>query len=286
MQALQYVTGEGRDMESRNSVNPIDVRAYDTRRLREAFLIQGLFAKSETKLVYSHDDRIIVGSVCPTAPVVLEAGEAIRAEYFLERREMGIINIGDKGCVSVDGVRYTLGQMDGLYVGRGSKVVEFSSDDQNHLAKFYFNSAPAHVTYPTRKVEIGQAEPERLGSLESSNQRTIYRYIHLRGVRSCQLVMGMTVLEPGSVWNTMPCHTHDRRMEVYLYFDMTEDNVVFHLMGTPNETRHIVMKNEQAVISPSWSIHSGVGTKNYTFIWGMVGENQEFTDMDAVATKD
>jgi 4-deoxy-L-threo-5-hexosulose-uronate ketol-isomerase len=273
-------------MEVRNAANPRDVKSYDSTRLREEFLIQGLFAKGETRMVYSHDDRIIAGSICPISPITLEAGEEIRAEYFLQRREMGIINIGSRGSVIVDGAKYEMNMRDGLYVGMGAKEVEFASDDQSSPARFYFNSAPAHASYPTTRAEIDEVEHEKLGTLEGSNQRTIYRYIHPHGIPSCQLVMGMTILEPGSVWNTMPCHTHDRRMEVYLYFNLPEDGVVFHYMGEPSETRHIIIRNEEAVISPSWSIHSGCGTKNYAFIWGMVGENQVFADQDFVAMRD
>ncbi len=273
-------------MEIRNAANPRDVKTYDTARLREEFLIEGLFAPGEIKTVYSHVDRIITGSACPTAPLTLEAGKELRAEYFLERREMGVINIGARGMVKVDGVAYELEPRDGLYIGMGCREIIFESGDPANPAKFYFNSAPAHKAYPVEKIEISRAQPAKMGSLEQSNQRTIYKYIHPEGVKSCQLVMGMTILEPGSVWNTMPCHTHDRRMEVYLYFNIPEDGVVFHYMGEPAETRHIVMANEQAVISPSWSIHSGCGTRNYTFIWGMVGENQVFSDMDAVPIKE
>lgn len=273
-------------MEVRNGANPRDFKTYTTDRLREDFLIQNLFLPGELKMVYSHVDRIITGAACPINPIKLEAGKELRAEYFLERREMGVINIGARGTVKVDGVEYTLDTKDGLYIGMGSKEIIFTSQDAKNPAKFYLNSAPAHRTYPTEKIEISTAEPTRLGSLEDSNQRTIYKYIHPQGVKSCQLVMGMTILEPGSVWNTMPCHTHERRMEVYLYFNLPEEAVVFHLMGEPTETRHIVVRNEEAVISPSWSIHSGCGTRNYTFIWGMVGENQVFSDMDAVAMKD
>lgn len=269
-------------MEVRNAANPKDVKNYTTERLREEFLIEELFVPGEVKLVYSHVDRIITGGVCPVKAVTLEAGKELRAEYFLDRREMGIINIGPKGTVTVDGTQYTLDTRDGLYIGMGSKEITFASEDANNPSKFYFNSTPAHKTYPTEKIEISKAEPNRLGSLNESNERTIYKYIHPQGVKSCQLVMGMTILEPGSVWNTMPCHTHDRRMEVYLYFNLPDDAVAFHYMGEPNETRHIVVRNEQAVISPSWSIHSGAGTRNYTFIWGMAGENQTFNDMDAV----
>lgn len=273
-------------MEIRNAANPRDVKGYDTARLREEFLIEGLFVPGETKMLYSHVDRIIAGSICPVEPIGLEAGKELRADYFLERREMGVINIGPKGSVSVDGVKYDLDTRDGLYIGMGSKKIVFSSEEPGKPTKFYFNSAPAHSAHPTRKIEISKAEPSKLGSLAESNQRTIYKYIHPQGVQSCQLVMGMTILEPGSVWNTMPCHTHDRRMEVYLYFDMPEDALVFHYMGEPSETRHLVVRNEQAVVSPSWSIHSGCGTRNYTFIWGMVGENQTFSDMDAVPMRE
>jgi 4-deoxy-L-threo-5-hexosulose-uronate ketol-isomerase len=272
-------------MEIRNAANPRDVKSYDTDRLSEEFLVQGLFIPGETKFVYSHVDRIITGGICPVKPIMLEAGKELRAEYFLERREMGVINIGAKGTVTIDSVDYVLGVRDGLYIGMGAKEIVFSSEDENTPAKFYINSAPAHKAYPIEKIEISKAEPVKLGSLEESNQRTIYKYIHPQGAKSCQLVMGMTILEPGSVWNTMPCHTHDRRMEVYLYFNIPDDAVVFHYMGEPTETRHIVVRNEEAVISPSWSIHSGCGTRNYTFIWGMVGENQVFTDMDGVSIK-
>lgn len=269
-------------MDIRFASNPEDAKNYTTGRLREEFLIQGLFVQGAVKMVYSHADRIITGGICPVQPLILEAGAEIRAEYFLERREMGVINIGPKGAITVDGVRYALDTRDGLYIGMGSKSVSFSSEEPENPAKFYFNSTPAHMTYPTEKIEIGKAEPAKMGSLASSNERTIYKYIHPQGVKSCQLVMGMTILETGSVWNTMPCHTHDRRMEVYLYFDLPEDAIVFHYMGKPDETRHIVVRNEEAVISPSWSIHSGCATRNYTFIWGMAGENQVFSDMDAV----
>lgn len=274
-------------MEVRSASNPKDVKNYDTSRLREEFLIQGLFALGEIKMVYSQIDRIITSSIVPTdKPLKLEAGAELRADYFLERREMGVINIGQKGSVIVDGVEYELNYTDGLYVGKGAKEIVFKSASAENPAKFYMNSAPAHMTYPTVKIAIEDAEHEHLGTQEQCNVRTINRYIHPKGVKSCQLVMGMTVLEPGSIWNTMPAHTHDRRMEVYLYFNIPEDGIVFHFMGEPNETRHIIVRNEEAVISPSWSIHSGGGTKNYTFIWGMVGENQVFADMDHCAMKD
>lgn len=273
-------------MELRTAASPKDVKHYTTDRLREEFLIQDLFKVDELKTLYSHIDRIIVGSAVPTKEMKLTAGEEIRADYFLQRREMGIINIGGKGTVTVDGTVYTLDYKDGLYIGMGSKDILFNSEDPSNPAKFYFNSAPAHTTYPTVFIKPEDCVNVELGSLEESNHRVITKYILPGQVESCQLVMGMTSLKPGSVWNTMPCHTHDRRMEVYLYFEMPENALVFHYMGEPTETRHIVMRNEEAVISPSWSIHAGSGTQAYTFIWGMVGENQDFDDMDGCAMQD
>jgi 4-deoxy-L-threo-5-hexosulose-uronate ketol-isomerase len=274
-------------MEVRYASHYEDVKHYDTTELRKHFLIENLFTPGKLYMVYSHVDRIIVAGAVPTdKPLYLEASKELGSNYFLERREMGIINIGGTGIVNLDGERYELNNSDGLYVGMGIKEVSFESLDANKPAKFYINSATAHKSYPTVKIGLSEANKVKAGTDEECNKRTINQYVHPAVCQSCQLVMGMTILEPGSIWNTMPCHTHDRRMEVYLYFNMDEDNVVFHFMGTPNETRHIVVKNEQAVISPSWSIHSGVGTKNYTFIWGMVGENQTFTDMDEIPTKD
>lgn len=273
-------------MELRTAASPKDVKHYDTARLREEFLIEDLFQVDEIKMVYSHIDRIITGSAVPTKELTLTAGEELRADYFLQRREMGIINIGGKGTVVVDGTEYELEYKDGLYIGMGAKDIVFCSADVSAPAKFYFNSAPAHKSYPTVLIKPEDCVKEELGSLETSNHRTITKYILPGQVESCQLVMGMTSLKPGSVWNTMPCHTHDRRMEVYLYFELPEDAAVFHYMGEPTETRHIVMRNEEAVISPSWSIHSASATQAYTFIWGMVGENQAFDDMDHVAMKD
>ena len=269
-------------MEIRYAVHPDDFIYYDTELIREEFLIQNLFTPGQINMVYSHNDRIIIGGLTTVDTLSLEAGKDIKADYFLERREMGIINIGGKGAVTVDGEKYTLENQDGLYIGMGSKEILFSGLDPQNPSKFYFNSATAHYSYPTQKIAINSVEAVHLGSIAESNERTIYKYIHPEGVKSCQLVMGMTILEPGNVWNTMSCHTHERRMEVYLYFNMPESRVVFHLMGRPSETRHITVRNEEAVISPSWSIHSGVGTGNYTFIWGMVGENQAFGDMDDV----
>lgn len=285
-------------MELRTAASPRDVKHYTTDRLREEFLIQGLFTLGEIKMVYSHIDRIITGAAVPGKEVLkLTAGEELRAEYFLQRREMGIINIGGDGVITVDGKEYQVAHKEGMYIGMGAKEITFASKEEETPAKFYFNSTPAHHTYPTVliKPEGEQEEgvvivkPENkveLGTLEQSNHRTICKYILPGQVESCQLEMGMTKLEPGSVWNTMPSHTHDRRMEVYLYFDIPEDAFVMHFMGEPTETRHIVMRNEEAVISPSWSIHSGCGSQAYTFIWGMAGENQDFDDMDNIDNKD
>ena len=278
-------------MEVRPGANPNDVKNYDTDKLRHDFLIQDVFVPGEIKTIYSQIDRIIVGSATPTDKALkLAAGDELRAAYFLERREMGVINIGGKGSITLDGVKYDFDYKDGIYIGMGTKDIVFESVDASNPAKFYFNSAPAHKTYPTRFInpekDILPENKKELGCLENANHRTIRKYILPGQVESCQLEMGMTALEPGSVWNTMPCHTHDRRMEVYLYFEVPENDVVFHYMGEPTETRHIVMRNEEAVISPSWSIHSASATHAYTFIWGMVGENQDFDDMDDVDMKD
>ncbi|NDL68369.1 5-dehydro-4-deoxy-D-glucuronate isomerase [Anaerotalea alkaliphila] len=274
-------------LETRYSNHPEDSRRYATEDLRRHYLIETLFAEDEANLVYSHNDRIIAGGIMPKdREVALGAGKELGTSHFFERREAGIINIGGEGRVTLDGVAYTLRQNDGLYIGMGTKDVRFSTADPGEPAKFYLNSSPAHRAYPSRTITLEQANKVELGEAENLNVRTINQYVHPAVCESCQLVMGMTVLAPGSVWNTMPCHTHERRMEVYMYFNMREDVRVFHLMGQPEETRHLVVGNEQAVISPSWSIHSGVGTSNYTFIWGMCGENIEFTDMDHVAMGD
>lgn len=278
-------------MEVRPGANPNDVKNYDTDRLRHDFLIQDVFVPGEIKTIYSQIDRIIVGSATPADKALkLTAGDELRAAYFLERREMGVINIGGKGTMTLDGVKYDFDYKDGIYIGMGTKEVIFESANAANPAKFYFNSAPAHKTYPTVFInpekDILPENKKELGCLENANHRTIRKYILPGQVESCQLEMGMTALEPGSVWNTMPCHTHDRRMEVYLYFEVPENDVVFHYMGEPTQTRHIVMRNEEAVISPSWSIHSASATHAYTFIWGMVGENQDFDDMDDVDMKD
>lgn len=285
-------------MELRTAASPKDVKHYTTERLREEFLIPRLFFENDIKLVYSHIDRIITGGAMPVdQDLKLEAGAELRAEYFNQRRELGVINIGGAGKITVDGKVYHVGNKEGMYIGMGKKEITFASEDSANPAKFYLNSAPAHMTYPTVLIKP-EGEPDEdvvivkdenkveLGSLEDSNHRTICKYILPGQVESCQLEMGMTKLEPGSVWNTMPSHTHDRRMEVYMYFELPEDAFVMHFMGEPQETRHIVIRNEQAVISPSWSIHSGGGSKNYTFIWGMVGENQDFDDMDPIRMQD
>lgn len=270
-------------MEIRHAVHQDHAMLFDTAELREHFLIEHLFKADEVKLVYSFFDRLIVGGARPVNPLTLEVDEKIiGATHLMERRELGIINVGAAGTVAVDGETYDMSFKDGLYVGAGARKLEFSSIDNNNPARFYLNCAPAHRNYPTSKVTFSDAEPTELGEMAQSNKRTIRKYIHPGGVKSCQLVMGMTTLEPGCVWNTMPVHTHPRRMEAYFYFDIPEEQVVFHFMGEPTETRHIVVRNEEAVLSPSWSIHSGAGTSSYTFIWGMVGENQTFTDMDGV----
>jgi len=273
-------------MEIRHAIHQEQFKKMTTDEIRKHLLIQNIFTQDKINLVYSHIDRIIAGGAKPVKEKLkLEAGKEIGADFFLARREMGIINIGGKGTVTVDGTKYDLDNQDGLYIGMGAKDVVFTSADKDKPAKFYINSAPAHMNYPNVKINIKEANPRKLGSPEQSNVRTIYQYIHPAVMKSCQLVMGLTQLEPNNMWNSMPCHTHDRRMEVYLYFNLPEDGVVFHMIGEPTETRHVVIRNEEACIMPSWSIHTGVGTRNYTFIWGMVGENQNFDDMDNVPMK-
>lgn len=272
-------------MEIRQPIHSEHARTLDTEGLRRQFLVEDLFVADGVTLTYSQIDRIIVGGIMPvTAGVTFaaELGKHTGTDFFLQRRELGLINIGGAARVLVDGETFEVGAREALYVGQGARVLEFFSVDAAQPAKLYFNCAPAHVAYPHRKVTLAEASPETLGSAETSNRRTIYKFLVPDVLPTCQLLMGMTQLEPGSLWNTMPCHTHDRRMEVYFYFDMKADAAVFHMLGEPTQTRHIVVRNEQAVISPSWSIHSGVGTQAYTFIWGMVGENQVFKDMDHV----
>jgi 4-deoxy-L-threo-5-hexosulose-uronate ketol-isomerase len=272
---------------SRYASSPEAVKKYDTQQLREEFLIDDLMQEDEVVLVYSHYDRYITGSAVPVkGDLVLETIDPLKAPYFLERRELGIINVGGSGSVVVEGTTYELGFKDALYIGSGNKEVIFKSDDAGSPAKFYLNSAPAHTNYPTKKVSLAEANKLQLGTMETANHRTVNQMIIGSVVTTCQLQMGMTELKPGSVWNTMPAHVHDRRMEVYFYLDIPQDQAVCHFMGQPQETRHIWMNNHQAVISPPWSIHSGSGTSNYTFIWGMAGENLDYGDMDVCKITD
>ncbi|WP_413529866.1 5-dehydro-4-deoxy-D-glucuronate isomerase [Rahnella inusitata] len=272
-------------MQVRQSIHSDHAKTLDTSELRREFLIEKIFERNAYTMTYSHIDRIIVGGVMPaekTVSVGDEVGQQLGVSYFLERRELGVINVGGPGVIVVDGTTYEIGHEEALYVGKGAKLVEFSSIDATKPAKFYYNSAPAHTTFPNKKITLAEASPQTIGDAATSNRRTINKFIVPDVLETCQLTMGLTKLEEGSLWNTMPCHTHERRMEVYFYFNMEEETAVFHMMGQPQETRHLLVHNEQAVISPSWSIHAGVGTKNYTFIWGMVGENQVFDDMDHV----
>jgi 4-deoxy-L-threo-5-hexosulose-uronate ketol-isomerase len=271
------------NMEIRFQSSPREVKGMNTQELRDNFLVQHLMQANQIQLVYSHFDRVIVGGVMPVSNPVLLPNEAeLRADYFLERRELGIINVGGTGKVEADGVVYELSKLDALYLGKGTRSVSFSSASVDQPAQYFLLSAPAHHTYPNRRMQKDEAAPVHLGEKATSNERTIYKYIHQEGIQSCQLVMGLTVLKEGSVWNSVPPHTHTRRMEVYFYFDLPEAHRVFHLMGEPQETRHIVMANQEAVISPPWSVHCGPGTTNYGFIWAMAGENYTFTDMDPV----
>ena len=270
-------------LDIRHASHPQDVKHYTTADLRRHFLIDPVFTADAVNLTYSHIDRIIVGGIMPVhTTLALAAGKELGVETFFERREGGVINIGGAGTITVDGTAYPLGFQDALYIGKGAQSVTFAAQDPAAAPKFYFNSAPAHAAYPTTLISLATAKKVHLGSPETSNQRTINQYIHPDVVASCQLVMGMTILAAGSVWNTMPAHTHERRMEIYTYFELAPEHIVFHMMGEPHETRHLVVRNEQAVISPSWSVHAGCGTSNYSFIWAMGGENQAFTDMDAV----
>ncbi len=270
-------------LDIRYSNHPEDSKKYDTETLRERYLIEKVFEADEACFTYSHQDRIIAGGVMPVEKeVMLGTCKELAAEYFLERREMGAINVGGKGYIVLDGTRYEMNEKDGMYISMGTKEVVFGSYDRKAPAKFYINSCPAHRSYPTVHIPFEKANHVPLGEAETLNKRVINQYVHPAVCESCQLAMGMTVLDPTSVWNTMPCHTHERRMEVYFYFGLQAEDYVVHLMGTKEETRHILMRNEQAVISPSWSIHAGVGTRSYTFIWGMCGENKDFDDMDHI----
>jgi 4-deoxy-L-threo-5-hexosulose-uronate ketol-isomerase len=268
-------------MEIRFQNSPQEMRTMDTEALRKNFLCEALFGDDEGRYVYSHYDRALVGGIKPVhSTVTLENDPELRAKYFLERRELGIINVGGKGTVVADGITYELEKLSCLYLGKGTIDVVFSSHDEHDPAVYFLMSVPAHHEYPSRVMHKEEASPVHLGDVSTSNKRTIYKYIHLEGISSCQLVMGLTVLSEGSVWNSVPPHTHTRRMEAYFYFDVQEGQRVFHFMGEPKQTRNLVMANRQAVISPPWSVHFGCGTANYAFIWAMAGENQEFTDMD------
>ncbi len=267
--------------ELRYAAHPADVKGYDTAKLRKEFLIGNVFIADEISLVYSLYDRLMVGGAMPVKKSLkLEATDELKASYFLERREMGMINVGGEAEISADGITYSLGFKEALYLGKETRDVIFRSVSSSTPAKLYINSAPAHHKYPSKKTTLSDAEVVVTGSPEASNHRTINKLLVNSVLPTCQLQMGMTELKPGSVWNTMPVHTHNRRMEAYFYFEVPEQQAVCHFMGDPDETRHIWMKNEQAVLSPSWSIHSAAGTSNYTFIWGMAGENLDYGDMD------
>jgi len=270
-----------------NSVHPEDFKHYTTAVIRERFLLNNLVQAGTINCVYTHYDRMIVGAANPAGqPLQLENYASLRADFFLERRELGIINVGGSGAVAAGGNTYQLNKLDCLYVGKGVKSVTFLSDDPDKPAVFYLLSAPAHTVYPVTLMTNSDAIKVKLGDPSTANLRTINKYIHLDGIKSCQLVMGLTILHDGSVWNTIPPHVHDRRMEAYFYFDIPEGHRVFHYMGEGQETRHILIDNFNAVVSPPWSLHAGSGTASYSFIWGMAGENLDYTDMDAIAVKD
>jgi 4-deoxy-L-threo-5-hexosulose-uronate ketol-isomerase len=269
--------------ELRYASHPDDAKHYDTQRIRNEFLVQNLFQSDMINMTYSDYDRYIVGGVYPVnKELSLDAIDPLKAAYFLERRELGIINIGGEAIITLENEVLTIGHKEALYVGMGTKKVIFASSDKKNPAKLYFNSAPAHKEFPSKKVTLADADAVEMGSLGSSNERTINKLLVHGVVQTNQLQMGMTTFKPGSVWNTMPCHTHSRRMEAYFYFEIPENQAVCHFMGQPRETRHIWMKNEEAVISPTWSLHAGVGTAQYTFIWGMAGENLDYGDMDII----
>jgi 4-deoxy-L-threo-5-hexosulose-uronate ketol-isomerase len=274
-------------MEVRFQNSPKETAEMNTNELRTNFLIENLVVNDEVRLVYSHYDRVIVGGAKPINKTLsLETDPELRADYFLERRELGIINVGGDGTVETNETTYSLTKLDAVYIGKGIKEVRFSSKEANNPAIFYLLSAPAHQNYPSKKLTKEEAMPVTIGDASTANRRTIYKYIHAEGIQSSQLVMGLTILENGCVWNTMPSHTHSRRMEAYFYFDVAEDQRVFHFMGQPQETRHLLVANHEAIISPPWSIHSGCGTSAYGFIWGMAGENYTYTDMDPAPLKD
>lgn len=270
-------------MRTYQATSPGEVDGFATEQLRDRFLVEGLIAPGRVELAYSHHDRLVIGGVRPgTRPVALPTPAELRSEFFLERRELGVVNIGGPGTVSVDGRPFELNTKECLYAGRGVREVTFAGEG----SAFYLVSTQAHTSCQTRKATLAEAEPVRLGSRDESNERTIYKYIHMDGIQSCELVLGVTVLEPGSMWNTMPCHVHDRRTEVYLYFDLAADDRVVHLMGRPDATRNLIVAGDQAVISPPWSVHCGFGTRSYAFVWAMGGENQAYQDVEVVATRD
>jgi len=275
-------------MDTRQAVHSAHAKTLDTEGLRRQFLVEKVFRPGEMTMTYSHIDRIVVGGVMPLAsPVSLPEGvsRSYGVDFFLQRREMGVINIGGPAQIGIDGETFSIGSKEAIYIGMGARELSFSSVDPARPAKLYYNSAPAHRRLPSKRLTLADAASVTIGDKRNGNRRTVNKFFTPEVVETCQLSMGMTILEEGSVWNTMPTHTHERRMEVYLYFDVDSDAAVFHFMGPPQETRHIVLHNEQAVISPSWSIHSGVGTRAYSFIWGMVGENQTYDDMDHVAVE-
>ncbi|MBA4852653.1 5-dehydro-4-deoxy-D-glucuronate isomerase [Emticicia sp. BO119] len=270
-------------MQARYESSPKETAGMNTTELRSNFLVETLFTPDQVHIVYSHYDRMILGGIMPkNESIALGNYDELKSDYFLERREIGIINVAGNGKITVGDETFNINKLDCLYIGRGAQKVVFESVDTHNPAKYFILSAPAHAVYPTRLMTKEEASPASMGAVETANQRIIYKYIHLDGIRSCQLVMGLTVLQTGSVWNTMPSHTHDRRMEAYCYFDVPENHGVLHLMGQPQETRHLWIANHQAIISPPWSVHSGCGTSNYSFIWGMAGENQSFSDMDFI----
>jgi 4-deoxy-L-threo-5-hexosulose-uronate ketol-isomerase len=274
-------------MINRYAIGPNEAKHFDTTSLRENFLLQSLVQADSCNLVYTHYDRMIVGGVMPVDKSINLPNEvALRADYFMEQREMGVINVGGDGKVTTENTEHELSKLDCVYIGKGTQQVSFSSNNGSSPAVFYVLSCPAHHAYESRKMTKEEATPSKMGSVDTANERTIYKYIHTDGITSCQLVMGLTVLKNGSVWNTIPSHVHDRRMEAYFYFDVKEGQRVLHLMGHPQETRHLVVNNYEAIVSPPWSIHSGCGTASYSFIWGMAGENKDYTDMDPVSLED
>lgn len=274
-------------MKFRKSSSPEETKNMDTQRLREEYLVEDLMQDGKINMLYTHHDRLIIGGAVPgKEELTLEGGDAIKAEFLLEKRELGIILISGSGAVRVDGKEYSMALKECLYVGKGVREVVFINKDNDGSSEFYFASAPAHTNHPVQKKTTAEAEPQAMGSKDQANERVIYKYIHPDGIKSCQLMLGFTELKTGSIWNTMPPHLHERRMEAYLYFDLPESDRIWHFMGEVDETRHLLVKNKQVVISPAWSIHSGAGTASYSFVWVMAGENQAFSDMDFVKLED